>query len=291
MDRALKKYFIGIGWFALSLISSAINDVISKYVGLSLHSFEVAFLRFFFSAVAIIPFIFLGKELTLKTSNLHIHVIRGLLLFFGIVSWIFGLKFVPVSTATIFSFSVPLFTLALASFFLSEKILWQRWIVTLIGFIGIFITINPEATDFNPQILIFILSSIAFAMLDIINKKFIVQESMLSMLFYSALVTSILAFPAALYYWQIPTLLELTLLFILGCSSSLILFFLLKAFASVDATALAPYRYFELIISSLMAYFIFGEVPQKAALHGCLIIIPATLFIIYSEKRSNHQSS
>jgi S-adenosylmethionine uptake transporter len=54
----------------------------------------------------------------------------------------------------------------------------------------------------------------------------------------------------------------------------------------VDATAIAPYRYLELLISGMAGYLIFNEFPEKSTLHGALIIIPTTLFIIYSEKKN-----
>jgi hypothetical protein len=44
MQDSYKKYLHGISWFILSLISSAINDVISKYAGNELGSMEVTFL-------------------------------------------------------------------------------------------------------------------------------------------------------------------------------------------------------------------------------------------------------
>jgi S-adenosylmethionine uptake transporter len=226
-----------------------------------------------------------GKE-SIKSFSPYIHIARGALLFFGIASWTYGLVLVPITTATTVSFAVPLFTLILALFFLSEKIIWQRWVAVIVGFCGIIIAIDPKAADFNPQVLIFILASMAFATLDIINKKFVIKESMLSMLFYSAMVTTILSVVPMILYWQTPTMMELLLLFILGCSASSILFFLLKACAIVDATALAPYRYFELVISSIGGYCIFNEFPTNNTIYGALIVIPSTLFVIYSEKKN-----
>jgi len=285
MDIKLRSYFIGVSWFILSLFSSALNDIVGKYSGLRLHSVEVAFFRFLFSMIALLPFIIYYGKGTLRTTHPFIHIVRGVLLFFGMTSWIYGLTIVPVTTATVISFATPLFTLVLALFFLNERIIWQRWVVTLAGFIGIIITLRPNSGDFNPQVLIFIFASISFAMLDVINKKFVIKESMLSMLFYSAMVTTIVSAPFVSAYWQTPTILEITLLFILGSSGSLILFFLLKAFALADATALAPYRYMELIVSAIAAYFVFGETPETSTLYGALIIIPSTLFIIYSEQK------
>ena len=48
MNDALKTYLTGIGWFLLRLVSSSANDVMSKYLGTRLHSFEVAFFPFLF---------------------------------------------------------------------------------------------------------------------------------------------------------------------------------------------------------------------------------------------------
>lgn len=285
MNNKLNNYFIGIGWFILSLLSSMTNDIIAKYLGIRLHSFEVAFFRFFFSALILIPFICYYGRQALKTTRPFVHLFRGVLLFFGMTSWTYGLTIAPVTTATVIGFATPLFTLCLATFFLKEEIIWQRWTATLLGFIGIIITLKPHANDFNPHILFFVLASISFAMLDIINKKFVIKESMISMLFYSALITSLVSIPPSMMYWQTPTISEFILLFTLGAGGSLILFFLLKAFSLVDATATAPYRYIELMLSSIAGYIVFNEIPDNHTLYGALVIIPTTLFIIYSERK------
>lgn len=283
MNQKSKVYFIGISWFILSLVSSVLNDVISKYTGMRLHSFQVAFFRFGFGALTLIPFILYYGPSTLKSSNPMVHIARGVLLFFGMTAWTYGLTIAPVSTATVLSFSIPLFVLVMAVFFLNENIIWQRWLVTIVGFLGILVTLKPHADDFNPHVLVFVFAAVAFATLDIINKKFIIQESMISMLFYSAIITAILSIPPAFHYWQTPTMHELSLLFVLGASSNIILFLILKAFALVDATAVAPYRYLELVISVIFGYILFGEIPDSSTWYGAAILIPSTLFIIYSE--------
>lgn len=280
----LHSYLVAVVWFILSLFSSTANDIISKYVGLGMHSAEVTFFRFFFGSITLLPFIIYQGKKALKTNNLSIHLARGFLLFCGMTSWTYGLTIAPVTTGTVVSWVIPLFTLILAVFFLKENIIWQRWLVTIIGLAGILIILNPSADNFNPETSILVLAALAFATLDIINKKFIVQESMLSMLFYSAIVTTVLSIPATVMNWQTPSIEDTILLFILGASANLILFFILKAFALAEITALAPYRYLELIISSLAAYLVFDETPNKNTLLSASIIIPATLFIIYSEK-------
>ena len=291
MDARLRSYFVGVAWFVLSLVSSSINDVISKYAGMRLHSYEITFLRFMFGTITLLPFVMYYGASTLKTSRPLVHFFRGLLLFLGIAGWTYGLTITQVTTATVVSFMIPIFVLILGVFFLSENIIWQRWAVTLVAFSGLVITLNPHAADFNPEVLVFVAAVVAFAILDIINKIFVIKESMISMLFYSAVVTAILAAPFAYQYWITPTIEEFLLLFVLGASANLILFFLLKAFALADATALAPYRYIELVLSAIIAYIVFQEIPANATLWGSLVVIPSTLFIIYSEKREMSKQS
>ncbi|MGC0372152.1 MAG: hypothetical protein DGJ47_000858 [Rickettsiaceae bacterium] len=285
MNTKLQVYFIGVSWFILSTVSSSINDVISKYIGTHIGSYEITFFRFLFGTITLLPFIaYYGVE-TLKTSRPLIHILRGFLLFIGIAAWTYGLFIAPVTTATVVSFTIPIFVLILGVFLLKENIIWQRWAVTLIVFTGLFVTLDPQSSDFNPEIFVLLFAAISFAILDIINKRFVVQETMISMLFYSAIITALFALPFALQSWVQPTLQDLVLLFILGGSANLILFFLLKAFALVDATALAPYRYFELITSASISYLVFAEMPTQTTIFGAILVIPSTLFIIYSEKK------
>ncbi len=285
MYSKLKTYFLGIGWFSLSLCTSAANDIITKYTGLNIPSSEVTFFRLFFGAMTILPFIAYYGINTLKTSRPMVHVSRGVLLFLAMTAWTYGLTIAPVTTATVISFSIPIFFLTLAIFFLKESVIWQRWVATIVGFIGILVTLKPTESAFNIDVFIFVIAAVMFAALDIINKKFVIKESMLSMLFYSGLLASFFAGIMSFSNWVQPSAQDLFLLFILGSSGNLMLFFLLKAFALVDATATAPYRYLELILSSIAAYIVFNEVPNHSTIIGAMIIIPTTLFIIYSEKK------
>jgi S-adenosylmethionine uptake transporter len=191
----------------------------------------------------------------------------------------------PITTGTVIMFTIPIFVLILGVFFLSERIIWQRWVVTIITFIGIIVTLNVHSQDFNLNILVFVASAMCFAVLDIFNKRIVIQESMISMLFYSAAIAALISLPFAHHSWMMPTMHELVLLFILGVGSNLVLFFILKAFTYTDATAVSPYRYLELLSSAIIAYIIFGEVPSTSTIYGTLIIVPSTFFIIYSEKK------
>ena len=284
----LKRYLIGVGWFILSLLISNANDVVSKHLGSNLHPLQITFMRFFFGSLVLIPFMLHYGRASFATSRLGLHALRGLLLLGGIALWCYGLTLVPIAVVTVLNFTIPLFTLILAIFFLHERVGWSRWVATIGGFVGVLVVLEPQNTSFQPQALLLLLAAVMFAMLDVINKKYVVKETMLSMLFYVALATMFFGAIPAWLVRESMTAQQVILLFFLGCGANLILYCLLKAFACADVSALAPFRYIELVFSALSGYLLFAEIPTRYTLIGAAVIIPCTLFVVcYDARRAD----
>jgi S-adenosylmethionine uptake transporter len=286
MKLKSKTYFIAIKWFVLSLISSVANDTLSKYI--NLHFYEITFFRFFFSLLVLLPFIISQNfSSILLPDNFSTHFLRGIFLFLATTSWTYGLSVASIVTATVIGFTIPLLVLVLSKIFLKETISWQRWIVVIMGLYGAIITINPFSAEFDLSTLVFIISALLFAGLDILNKRNVVEYSIIQMLLYPSWVISGLSFIPMLLYWQTPNGFEFFLLFILGINSNLVLFFLLKAFLLAEVSALAPFKYLELLLSTIVSYLIFQELPTKNIIWGGIIIILSIIFIVYYEKKES----
>lgn len=274
-----RNYLNGIAWFILSLAVSNINDVIAKFLGESTPYQTIAFFRFLFGCLTLIPFMIWYGKSSFATERPLVHLARGTILFFAISIWIYGLNMVPIATATLSTFTIPLFVLVLARIFLKERVSLSLKVATVIGFAGVIVAYFPHIDGMNLTSLIILLSSFLFATLDIINKKFVSKETMLSMLFYSGLVTTILSIPPMILNFSMPSAHELSLLLVLGAGSNLILYFLLKAFRLIKASDVAPYRYLELIFSAFMGFFVFSEIPTIHFIGGAIIIIIVTSFV------------
>ena len=281
----LTPYLRASLWFLLSLVISSCNDLVAKLLVSNLHPVQISFLRFFFSSLVLLPIMLYYGRKSFQTPHLGLHVIRGALLCGGIILWILGLSRVHMAAATLVSFSIPLFVLVLSGIFLKESVGWSRWIATCLGFVGVIIIVGPDTSGaFDPVTLSLILAAVLFASLDVMNKLVVVKgETMLSMLFYSALATTVLTFPALFFYWEAPTTTELLLGLCLGIGANLILYCLLRAFSLADASAIAPLRYIEFLLAAAFSYIVFAELPTDMIYYGAAIIIPATLFIVYYE--------
>jgi S-adenosylmethionine uptake transporter len=275
------KFMLGVVWFTMSLLVSVLNDAITKHLGYRLHPAEIAFFRFFFGTLTLLPFMLWQGKKTFRTKRIGIHVIRGSLLFFGISLWTLGVTIAPLTTVTIMSFTIPIIVLILAPIFLKESVTLDLWLSTLVCFIGVLVVLNPTGNNFDPKSLGLLLAALAFAALDIINKRIVSDESILAMLFYSALITSLLCAWPAFGVWVTPTMMEFGILLLLGAGANLILFFILKAFTYVAASTLSPFRYLELVFSAALGYFLFAENLEVNTIIGCSLIIPATLYVSY----------
>ncbi len=274
----------GILLFLLSLIIGICNDGISKYLSNNISYWEISFFRLFFSSLTLLPFIIYKGIKSLETKRLSLHILRGFIFFLALLFWNFALSKSPLPTSTIIGFSSPIFIVLLAFIFLKETITWKVRLATILGFIGILISLNPFKYRFDYYSVMFLVSAFLFSILDIINKKFVIKESYLTMLFYSSVSASIFILPGTLYNYYVPTIIDILLLFCIGIGGNLLLFFILKAFSLTNITILAPFKYIELPISLMISYYTFDHIPDFSTFIGALIIIPCALYIIYKQK-------
>lgn len=287
-----KGYFQGVFWMISMCFVSNLNDIITKYMGSRLPGIEVAFFRFFFSTILLFPFIQAQKKKFFITRHSGIHFIRALLLVLAVIPWCYGVATLPLAISTTIGFTIPFFTLPLARIFLKEHVSWQRWSATFLGFIGIIFIAHSSENTFDTMALFLVASTAMFAILDIVNKKLLIKdESILSMLFYSALGAVILGAGPTFLTWKTPTIQEFFFLLLLGGGANLILFCMLKAYTATDVSAIQPFRYFELVLSGIFGTIIFYEWPTLRNLIGVAIIIPAGIFIAFYEIRQQHEKA
>ncbi len=268
----------------MSLVVSSSNDAITKYIGTRIDPWQVAFFRCLFSVGSLLPLMLYYGSVSFQTHRPWLQVLRGGVLFVAISLWSHGLEVVPITTATIMSFTVPIFALLLAPTFLKERVTGLMWVATLLAFCGVVLVLQPQHRSFSIASVNFVIAAFLFGMLDVVNKKYVTKEPLLGMLLYPTLVAAILLALPAMYAESIPTKYDLVWLSILGIGSNLILYFLLKAFALASVSSLAPLRYLELPISVGTGYGLFRELPASHSYLGAALIILCTLLIVYTQQ-------
>lgn len=281
-----KGYYQGVFWVILVSLTSSGNDILMRFLGERLDAMQIAFCRFFFAVIILLPIMFYFGRSSFKTARPKLHVLRAVLGFFAVTLWCKGVYLSPLTNVSTIALTVPLFVLPLSYLILKEQVGSHRVWATIFGFLGILIITVPFSSNgysFSISIgtAFLVASAILFALSDILNKFMVNHESSLAMLFYFALGTSIAGIVPAYLVWQVPTVNEFLLLFFLGFGGNFILYCLLKAFAAVDISALLPYRYLELIFATIAGFVIFSETISLNTLIGAIIVISATFYVAY----------
>ena len=280
-----RGYQQGVFWAIVTALVSIGNDIITKFVGSRLNGMEISFFRFFFSMITVLPFMLPHGLAAFKTKRADLHVWRAVIGVAAIALYVFSLIYLPLAEVTVLSFTQPLFFMPIAILFLKERVGLNRWMACLVGFLGIFVVLQPGTMSFKLASLLPMGAAFLFAMLDMLAKKMVLNEKTTTLLFYFALGTTVAALIPAISVWQTPTMIELFWLFCLGAGANLIQVCLFRAFAATDASSLVPFRYTELIFASFFGYVIFGELPSMIIYVGAIIIIASTLYLSYSEIR------
>lgn len=275
------KPLLSIGWMIAGTLISCLNDVFMKLSGEHLPSFEIAFFRFFFSTLTILPFI---RSNPFSLSSPSSHILRMILGVAAIMLSCVGVNLIPLSHVTTISFSQPIFVLFLAKFILKEHVDAKRTMASLVALLGVMITIDLSADKLTIGTLVYISAMILFALQDILIKNMVSNEKYVNMLFTFGLGSTIISLIPAILVWEMPKMMELCYLFLLGIGANLIQLCIFKAYTHAEVSLLAPFRYTELLFSVLLGFLIFGELPGLKLILGACFIIPATLYMAYRQK-------
>ena len=289
------NYIRSIGWYFLSISSCAFCDVLSKLLSDSFSELQIISMRYFFGILVLLPVLFVKNNIYAKnclcyirTKNVvYIEILKAVLFVIASFLWIKGISISSITCATIFAFTIPLFTTLFAFIFLKEKIKLIRVITISIVF-TLLIIVWFSSDVFDIGVTYFMVSIIFFSLIDILNKKVLSNgdNRSFSILFCSSCSAIAFSLPISLCInFKLPDIQALGLFFILGLCGSLVLFCFLKAIEKIDITAVLPYRYFEIVISATMDYFIFGNIiDKKVLLYGFCILPPLVIMNLFESK-------
>ena len=140
----------GIILILLAMMVFSIQDGIMKHIYSFVSLYEVYLIRTVVSFALILIFLKLtNKKIEFKTQYPLLTFCRVILFFFGFSSFYISLSVLPLGLATALFFVTPFLITIFAHFFLKEKIGVKRWSAVVVGFIGVYVTLNPDFNNFN----------------------------------------------------------------------------------------------------------------------------------------------
>ena len=294
----------GIILILIAMMVFSVQDGIMKHIYNFVSLYEVYLIRTVVSFALILIFLILTKKpIVFKSQYPILTLCRVILFFFGFSSFYISLTVLPLGTATALFFVTPFLITIFAHFFLKEKIGPRRWAAIAVGFVGVYITLNPDFSNFNYLSLLPILCAFCYSLSMIIIKKTSDKDSVYTQTFtfyIGAIIFSIIFYfvigdgkfdtsehPAAQFIfreWFVD--IENSILFMVatGITATLAFLLLFSAYSIASPAVVSPFEYSILLWSPLIGWIYFNEVPTLSTVIGILIIVSSGIYIFLREK-------
>ena len=265
---------------------STIMNAIIRHGAAELHPFQVTFFRAFFALVFMLPWLWRNGGLgALRTPKLGYYTLRAAVAAVSMLTWFYGIAFVPLATATALNFTAPLWATIGAALVLGETVRRRRWTAVAVGFLGALVILRPgvDALDFNTLL---ILISAATAAMGSITVKYLSRtEAPATIVTFMVVYLTPMALVPALFVWRWPSVGMLFWMIALGGLGTAVHLMIARALALADASAVAPFEFARLPFAALLGWLFFAETTDVWTWLGAAIICAASLYVAHREAR------
>jgi len=297
----------GIFFILIAMIVFSVQDGIMKHIYNFVSLYEIYLIRTVVSFVLILLFLIITKKpIVFKSQYPLLTFTRVILFFFGFSSFYVSLTVLPLGTATALFFVTPFLITIFARIFLKEEIGLRRWSAVVVGFIGVYVTLNPDFSNFNYLSLLPILCALCYSLSMIIIKKTSDKDSVYTQTFtfyIGAIIISIIFYfiigdgqynvsdhPASQFIfreWFVDFNSNILLMTATGVTATIAFLFLFTAYSIASPAVVSPFEYSILFWSPLVGWLYFDEIPSLNTVIGILIIVSSGVYIFMREKAQN----
>ena len=280
---------LGIALMIGACFVFAAQDGISRHLAANYNVFMVVMIRYWFFAAFVLVIAARkagGLRAAAATTQPVLQIVRGLLLITEVcvTVWAFVLLGL-IPTHAVFA-SFPLIIAALSGPVLGEKVGPWRWAAIAVGFLGILVILQPGVAVFDPKALIALAAAFLWAVYGVLTRLAARRDTSATSFFWTGVVGAIGMTLVGIWFWEpmvAPDWGWMLALCVTGVTGH---WLLIKCYEVVEASAVQPFAYFQLVFVTLIAITVFGEVLEPNVAVGATMVISAGLVAAWRERRA-----
>ena len=262
----LGALFILVAEFFFASMGAAVKTVTAD-----LPSEMAVFMRNIFGLGLMIPLVWRRGLVGLKTEIMPVHLLRSLAGVSAMYCFFYVLANLKLADGMLLKMTAPLFMPLIALFWLGERLRRQTLIALIIGFIGVLLVLNPEG-EFNRIALVGLLGGALAALAKVSLRRLGRTEPSVRVVFYFALLSSLISAIPMYWHWQMPNTSEWMLFALVGLMGTLGQLFLTRGYAIASAAAVSPFTYASVLFGAAYGYLFWDEVISLQFTLGALLI-------------------
>ena len=275
MTLPLGRPMTGIILVSLAVLIFAISDVVMKHLAAD-HSVPVIVaVRYLVNLVLLAAILGPRHGAALwRTQRTGLVAVRALSLAMGSLTMGLALKVMPVGETVAIVYLAPFLVMLLAVPLLGEKVSLVGWLGAITGFLGVLLIVRPGA-GLDPWGVFFAATNAGFATgYHLLTRSLARTETMVAMLFHTALIGSVFFCLSALPTLQsfAPSAIDIGLMLLLGALATVGHFLFTAAYREAPASLLAPVNYLHLAWAGGLGWLVFGHVPDWLSTSGMALV-------------------
>lgn len=284
----------GMTIMALGVLMLPGLDAFAKLASASLPTGQIAWFRFVFQAMALLPLVLWRHRGWPRVSRIRLHALRGTLLALATLLFFSALARMPMAEAIAIFFVEPLILTLFSALFLGEPVGWRRVAAILVGFAGALLVIRPSYDLYGTAALLPLGTAVCFAGYLAMSRSLARDGDALTMQFTTGIAGAVVMSVAlaggsgmgiGLLTPVMPSSGAWLLLLGMGCVATVGHLLLTQAFRHAPASLLAPFQYLEIVSATLLGYLLFDDLPDGVTVLGIAIIVGSGLYVFHRERR------
>lgn len=215
------------------------------------------------------------KQLPSKLFKLHLF--RNVFHFIAQYGWFFGIGLLPLAEVFALEFTVPIWTLLIASVFLDEKVTRNKLLAIFFGTLGVLVIVQPGYALIDYASIIVLGAAICFALSHTATKSLAKTESPLTILLFMCVVQLPIGFFMSLTDWVWPQGQQWFWLSVIGLTALLAHYCLAKAMQYAEVTTVMTLDFFRLPLIALVGVAFYNEAFEIPLLIGGALMLIGNL--------------
>jgi len=276
----------GILMMILSMSIVPIVDGFAKFLSSDYPISEIVWGRYIFHFFYLFPVVlFKYGPSAMLPRHLPLQIIRGGLLVCSTFCFFAAIAGMPLADTLALVFISPVIVTALSTVFLGEVVGVRRWSAVSVGFFGALVIIRPGLNEIESETYFALAAGFFYAFYMIATRKLSGSAPPLVTLTFTAFLGAVIMSALIPFQWVEPTNVDWLLMAAMGASAAIGHFLLIKAFDYAQASVLAPFSYFEIVVATIIGFVIFDDFPDTTTWLGIGIIILSGTYITIRERK------
>lgn len=269
---------------------SIINVIISK-MPYEIHAMRIFFFQMAFSCIILLPWIFRNGFGVIKTKQLKLHAMRGVISIISVFFFYTSLRMLSSVDAVLVKNTAPFYVPLLAMLWLRERVLPITWPLIAIGFVGVYLVIGPFDTGFSFVHFFPLLAAVGYAYMVVSVSRLRIRDTPEQILLYYNVMAMFFLTPMMIYTWQPMPLQVWSLLLLMGVFFGVGQLAIVHAYSYSMPAKLAPFIFGEVFFTYGILHVVYGvNLSIRDALGG-LLIIGSAIVMLWAQQRVKRVSA